>query len=622
TDVYIASYNSVGNALWARRDGGTGADDARGISYSSGLSSVFVAGNFDGPNATFGSTVVTNAGAGTPDVFISLYASLNGLPASVTRGGGAFADFVTDLDIDASNNLYIAGSYNGSTIFGTTTLTAVGGYDALAVKFNTGTNTFTWARNGGGTSGDNAYGVSVDASLNVFLTGSYSSSSFAAGTVTLSNTSIAFGILDGFVLKYNSAGTIQWGTNIGGASTVIGNDVENDAAGNAYVAIRYSPISNLSASAFVNKYAAATGTVVWASPATPLSSGVCSANRLSLDNSGNIYVSGQYPVNGITIGTTTLSSGGLFDAFVAKIGCTSAIIAGTPSVCPGSSVALTVSGVTNFTWSNGATTSSIVVSPTASVSYSVIGSNASCTVNSYPYNITLLTASINAGSNLTLTCGQMQGINAVASPSNPTSVIWSPTLGLIGSTILSPTITAGTNPINYTITATLNNGCVVKDIVNVSSYAPTPQICMVTVDSLGVNNEVYWDKTLFSKIDSFIVYRETSTNIFKRIAAVGKTALSMYTDTARSIGPANGDPNTTSYKYKLQFRDSCGNYSTLSPWHQTIFVQDQQNGNFNWNTYAIENSTLSPVSNYVLNRRNLSTGITNSVSATTGISIT
>lgn len=44
----------------------------------------------------------------------------------------------------------------------------------------------------------------------------------------------------------------------------------------------------------------------------------------------------------------------------------------------------------------------------------------------------------------------------------------------------------------------------------------------------------------------------------------------MYVDTNRSIGPANGDPNLTYYKYKIQLRDSCGNLSPMSLWHETI----------------------------------------------------
>jgi hypothetical protein len=91
----------------------------------------------------------------------------------------------------------------------------------------------------------------------------------------------------------------------------------------------------------------------------------------------------------------------------------------------------------------------------------------------------------------------------------------------------------------------------------------------------------------------------------------------MYVDTNRSIGPANGNPNLTYYKYKLQIKDSCGNVSPMSLWHETIFIQDQLNGNFNWNSYAIE-SSASPVINYNLKRRDISTGTETLVVSTVG----
>jgi len=139
----------------------------------------------------------------------------------------------------------------------------------------------------------------------------------------------------------------------------------------------------------------------------------------------------------------------------------------------------------------------------------------------------------------------------------------------------------------------------------------------VTVDSLGFNNEIYYVKTNYPSADSFIVYRETSLNTYKRIASLHKSAYSMYVDTNRATGPANGDPNLTYYKYKLQIRDTCGNYSALSKWHETIFIQDQQNGNFNWNSYAIELS-VPPITLYNVKRRLVSTGTETLIASTVG----
>ena len=123
---------------------------------------------------------------------------------------------------------------------------------------------------------------------------------------------------------------------------------------------------------------------------------------------------------------------------------------------------------------------------------------------------------------------------------------------------------------------------------------------MVTVDDASINNIIYWDKTSYTNADSFIVYREVSTLIYKRIGTVSVDSLSEYVDTARSVGPANGNPNVGSYRYKLQMRDTCGNYGSLSPYHNTIYIIDAGSGQFTWSIpYTIEGSP-NPVANYVL----------------------
>lgn len=211
-------------------------------------------------------------------------------------------------------------------------------------------------------------------------------------------------------------------------------------------------------------------------------------------------------------------------------------------------------------------------------------------------------------------CG---GSNVILTANGANFYSWSS-----GQTTPTIAVTA-TISTNFTVTGA-TNGCTNTAIGSVIVPSGiTPQICMVTTDSVGNNNEIYWDKTQYARVDSFIIYRETPTitntltGSYSRIGAVSKTAFSMYTDTARHIGGfVNGNPSFTSYKYKLQIKDSCGIYSALSPYHQTIFVQDQQNGNFNWNPYSIEGSTITPVSNYVLYRRNINTGQTSTVAAT------
>lgn len=196
-------------------------------------------------------------------------------------------------------------------------------------------------------------------------------------------------------------------------------------------------------------------------------------------------------------------------------------------------------------------------------------------------------------------CG---GSSATLTASGATSYSWSS--GQTGNTI---TVTPPSTSI-YTVTGE-TNGCASSAISAVVIPVTTaPDICMVGTDSLFMNNIIFWDKTVTSKVDSFIVYREVSTGVYKRIGAQPYGALSRFIDTTRSIGPANGDPNISSYRYKLQLRDSCGNYSVLSPYHNTFYFNAIPNtGNFIWSSYTVESLSLTPVSTCNLLRDNLGT---------------
>jgi len=49
-----------------------------------------------------------------------------------------------------------------------------------------------------------------------------------------------------------------------------------------------------------------------------------------------------------------------------------------PTICVGESATLTVNGAQNYTWSTGATTSSLVVNPTSNATYTVVGKQGDC----------------------------------------------------------------------------------------------------------------------------------------------------------------------------------------------------------------------------------------------------
>lgn len=179
------------------------------------------------------------------------------------------------------------------------------------------------------------------------------------------------------------------------------------------------------------------------------------------------------------------------------------------------------------------------------------------------------------------------------------------------NTIPSQTTSTATGlcPITYTVTITDNAGYTSTDTVRVPILPepPIPTICLVSVDSLSQYNIIMWDKTPFLNVDSFIVYREYTTNNYVQIGAVPYDSLSLFIDTVRTkYFPITGDPNVSSYRYKLQTRDTCGKYGLLSLYHNTVHMI-MSFGNFQWNFYDIESSP-NAVTFYNLKRDDFSNG--------------
>ncbi len=612
-DIYVANFSSGGSCMWANRYGNTGNDVAKGITYSSALNNVIFTGYFNSSTIAFGTTTLTNTGTNY-DVFVAKLTPgfTNANPAGAFATGAANAnDYGYSVRVDATS-IYLGGAFspvtgNSSTIG--SAVTSYGSQDVFIAKYSNA-NVFQWVRTGGSasTSADYFTSMDIDASSNCYIVGAYFSLPMVLGTTTLTNG----GGNDAFIAKYNSAGTLQWANKLSGASQEFNNDVTVDSNNDAYVTGYYSStvsttgtltLSNPSSTAaiqnvYVIKYAGATGNPLWAATSSGVSQS--SAYGITNDAIGNIYFTGAHNLQAsVAFGTNTILSTGQNDGFLTRIHCSNPTITGASNVCTGSSATLIGTGATSYTWSNGATTTSIVITPTANTTFTIIGNSGACTSpNSTPFSVTLLPVNVNAGTDFSLMCNATGVMNPTCNPSS-TSVQWSPATGLSSTTILSPTVTSPNSSQSYVLTATLTNGCVGTDTVTVSHDVAKPDICIVTCDSLNVNNEIFWDKLAYPLLDSMIIYREVSANIYKRIGAVPSNSISLFTDTIRSVGPANGDPKITTYRYKIQQRDICGAYGPMSLWHNTIFFT-RTGSTFFWiNNYMIEGPT-NPVNTYSL----------------------
>jgi len=150
--------------------------------------------------------------------------------------GGGSPDSGYSIAIDSSGNAYITGR-TLSTNFPTQDPYQTdnkGNYDAFVVKLNSSGSTLLFSTYIGGSNVDEGYGIAVDASNNVYITGSTVSSDFPTESAIQGAID---GGYDAFIAKFNDTGStlaLEYSTYHGGGSFDAGYGIAVDSSG-AYV---------------------------------------------------------------------------------------------------------------------------------------------------------------------------------------------------------------------------------------------------------------------------------------------------------------------------------------------------------------------------------------------------
>ena len=136
------------------------------------------------------------------------------------------------IDIDSSNNLYVAGTYyRPNTTIGSQTLTNYGADDIFVYKLNH-LGDLEWLKTFGNSSANAVHDIAVDQSGNTIVTGYFIGSlDFGTGTQT------ATGGGSTFILKLDQNGDTDWVvTSTSGGRFDYGFGVDTDSTGNIYIA--------------------------------------------------------------------------------------------------------------------------------------------------------------------------------------------------------------------------------------------------------------------------------------------------------------------------------------------------------------------------------------------------
>jgi PKD repeat protein len=145
------------------------------------------------------------------------------------------------------------------------------------------------------------------------------------------------------------------------------------------------------------------------------------------------------------------------------------------TICAGSSTTLSASGASTYSWApatglSATTGNTVIASPTATITYTITGSNGSCA------STQTITVTVNASPTVAVTPTSMNICPLGSTPlaaSGATSYSWLPTSGLSSST--GPNVTASPSAsTTYTVTGTAANGCTSTATTSITVGASTP----------------------------------------------------------------------------------------------------------------------------------------------------
>ncbi|MBI4823856.1 MAG: SBBP repeat-containing protein [Nitrospirae bacterium] len=156
-DIFLIKYDTNGNMLWVRQMGTASDDIAYGVAVDKDGNAYvagYTGGGFDG-----------NAHMGSWDIFLIKYDS-NGTKLWSKQAGTPSWDEAWAVAVDKDGNAYVAG-YTGGGLDG---LKSSGAFDLFLIKYGSNGNKL-WVKQTGTAENDYAHAVAVDANGNAYVSG-------------------------------------------------------------------------------------------------------------------------------------------------------------------------------------------------------------------------------------------------------------------------------------------------------------------------------------------------------------------------------------------------------------------------------------------------------------------
>ena len=315
--IYLMKYDNSGNVLWGKSINGTAAKTVSSLATDS-AGNIYLSGSFKGELILDGLSITASDQG---DIFVAKFNAAGQLDWA-KQVAASFSIKAHTIAVAQNDDVLVAGQFIGEINFaGDQFVNITGDNDVFLLKYsNTGTP--IWARKAGGVHEDDCSQIQSDASGNIYLTGTFVGVMELSPTVQIQTQGFNnnFYLLkydpNGNILWARSLG----GTANDGAEDMIVNESLIVVSGYFTEAMTIDGINVTSNENFGDGFIAAFDLDGIARKILPISSeGFVIANNLSFTPNEAIISSGVFEKTA-QFDTQALTSAALFDIYVAKIG--------------------------------------------------------------------------------------------------------------------------------------------------------------------------------------------------------------------------------------------------------------------------------------------------------------
>ncbi|MDP4266381.1 MAG: T9SS type A sorting domain-containing protein [Bacteroidota bacterium] len=589
-------YSQTPTWYWASNGGGFDKDEAKAVTTDKS-GNVLVTGYFRSSNITFGLTTLNQNG--NDDIFLVKYNS-KGNVLWAKSAGGKNDDEAYAIATDNQGYTYVAGAFKSSSLsFGTWNLNTKGSYDMFIAKYDQNGNVI-WAKSFGGPGDEQINTITTDSLNNIYIGGTFNSSSLTIGATTFNNK----GGNDIILIKLDYKGNILNSKAFGGNNDDNLNNIKVSADNKIFLTGNFksdtlffdniSLLNHGNNDAFITKLNDKLSSI-WAKSFGGIADEY--SNALNIDKDGNLVITGSFVSSSLVIGNDMLNKQGSYDIFVSKIDSSGKFIWSKSAGGEGTDIATGItSDINNNIYISGYYTSSIIyfdsISKVNSGSLSSDGLIAKFdskgkviwmktlggTSNDYAYDISVnntgdkmyITGSFSSndiyfGNINLINNGNLDTYIAKLGDDISTKYNFTPIICNGSRTSVTVTVSGGTPPYTYS----WSNGMTTKNLNNI----PAGNYYVIINDTNGLSVQLDINITQPKAI--------TTNAIIKNGCFNGNNG-------SVTLNPANG---TQPYNYSWSTGSNSNFIDNLSPGNYSVTVSDLNNCNVT-NNFKIINPPI------------------------------